>query len=268
MKRYLTALMFPVILAGCAGSSDQDGEALPAMTDNATLTSYYWQLQDAKNAQGEWIAALFVQPEKPVQLAFDNGNFSVGNTCNNMGGSYSLYENQLTFGAMLSTKKMCADNKIAALDNEVGSRLQGASQYSILPGNQPVLTLTTSGGETLRFAGIPTPATRYGSEGETVFLEIAPQTVPCSQSAAGQCMQARQVYYDGNGLKTGTPGQWQDFNREIEGYRFQPGIRNILRVKRYRIAQPAANAADTAYVLDMVVESEIMPQGKPARNWR
>lgn len=270
MKRYLTALMFPVILAGCAGSSDQDGTALPAMTDNATLTRYYWQLQDAKDVEGEQITALFVQPGKPVQLAFDNGNFSVGNICNNMGGSYSLYENQLTFGAMLSTKRMCAESEIAALDDEVSRRLQGSNQYSILPAEQPVLTLTTANGEVLRFIGIPTPATRYGSEGEIIFIEVAPQTVPCSQSAAatGQCLQVRQVYYDDNGLKSATPGPWQDFYQEIEGYRFQPGTRNILRVKRYRIAEPAANAADTAYVLDMVVESEIMPPRKPAGNWR
>lgn len=266
MKRYLTALMFPVILAGCAGSSDQDGTALPATTDNATLTRYYWQLQDAKNGKGELITALFVQPDKPVQLEFDNGNFSVSNICNNMGGSYSLYENQLTFGAMASTKKMCAESAVAALDDEVGSRLRGSNLYSILSAEQPVLTLTAANGDVLRFIGIPTPATRYGSEGEIIFIEVAPQTVPCSQSAAatGQCLQVRQVYYDDNGLKTGTPSPWQDFSREIEGYRFQPGIRNILRVKRYRIAEPAANAADTAYVLDMVVESEIMPPRKPA----
>lgn len=266
MKRYLTALMFPVILAGCAGSSDQDGTALPAMTDNVTLTRYYWQLQDAKNGEGELITALFVQPDKPVQLQFDNGSFSIANTCNNMGGSYSLYENQLTFGAMASTRKMCADSNLAALDNEIGSRLRGASQYSILPAEQPVLTLTTAAGETLRFTGIPTPATRYGSEGEIVFMEIAPQTVPCSQASAatGQCMQVREVYYNDNGLKTGAPGPWQDFYQEIEGYRFQPGVRNILRIKRYRIAEPAANSAGTAYILDMVVESEIMPPGKLA----
>lgn len=270
MKRYLTALMFPVILAGCASSSDQDATALPAMTDNATLTRYYWQLQDAKNGEGELITALFVQPEKPVQITFENGNFSVGNTCNNMSGSYSLYENQLTFGEVASTKKMCAESAVAALDNEVGRRLRGSNQYNILPAEQPVLTLTTANGDVLRFIGIPTPATRYGSEGEIVFMEVAPQTVPCSQSAAatGQCIQVRQIYYDDKGLKTGAPGPWQDFTREIEGYHFQPGVRNILRVKRYRIAEPAANAADTAYVLDMVVESEIMPPRKPAANRR
>lgn len=270
MKRCLIALIFPIILGGCASSSDQDAAALAVITDNATLTRYYWQLQDAKNKEGERITALFVQPEKPVQITFENGNFSVGNTCNNMSGIYSLlHENQLTFGEAISTKKMCAESAVAALDDEVSRRLRGNNRYSILLAEQPVLTLTTANDDVLRFTSIPTPATRYGSEGEIVFMEIAPQTVPCDQPAtAKQCLQVRQIYYDDDGLKTDSPGSWQDFVQEIEGYRFQPGVRNILRIKRYHIAKPAANAANTAYILDMVVESEIMLPGKTVANQR
>jgi hypothetical protein len=33
-------------------------------------------------------------------------------------------------------------------------------------------------------------------------------------------------------------------------------VRNVLRVKRYPIEHPPADAPDSAYVLDMVVESE------------
>lgn len=266
MKRYLIALIFPAFLIGCA-SSDEVQTTMPAISDNTTLTSHSWMLQDARNSQGVLITPLLVQADKPVQVDFNNGRINISNTCNNMGGTYSLSENQMTFGAMVSTRKMCADSKVAALDHEVSKRLRGANTYSITPAGQPVLTITTPDGDILKFAGVQTPATRYGSEGETIFLEVAPQTTPCTHPLIPnkQCLQIRQVYYDSYGLKTGTPGQWQTFYQDIEGYSFQPGIRNVLRVKRYKITNPPADSADSAYVLDMVVESQVIKPRKKVK---
>ncbi|MDL2284332.1 META and DUF4377 domain-containing protein [Oxalobacter sp. OttesenSCG-928-P03] len=270
MKRYLIALIFPAVLIGCASSSGEDQTTLPATSDNTTLTSYSWQLKDARNAKGMLITPLFVLVDKPVQVDFNNGRFNVSNTCNSMGGQYSLYENRMTFGTIAATRKMCANSKLAALDHEVGNRLSGVSTYTITPAEQPLLTLTTAGGDTLQFAGTPTPATRYGTEGEIVFFEVASKTMPCSHPLIPnkQCLQVRQVYYDSNGLKTGTPGPWQAFYQDIEGYTFQPGVRNVLRVKRYKIANPPADASDTAYILDMVVESQIIKTTKKPQKRR
>jgi len=39
------------------------------------------------------------------------------------------------------------------------------------------------------------------------------------------------------------------------GYTHEDGVRNVVRVKRYTIANPPADASSNAYVLDMVVES-------------
>ena len=47
--------------------------------------------------------------------------------------------------------------------------------------------------------------------------------------------------------------------QEVGGYEHQPGVRNVLRLKRFDIANPPADAPSVAYVLDMVVESEIVP---------
>jgi len=266
MKRYLIALMFPAFLIGCA-SSGEDQTTMSATSDNATLTSHSWMLQDAKNSEGILITPLFVQASKPVQIDFNNGQFNISNTCNNMGGTYSLDENRMTFGAMFSTRKMCADSRVAALDHEVSNRLRGGNTYSITPAAQPILTITTPAGETLKFAGIQTPAARYGSEGEIIFLEVAPQTTPCTHPLIPdkQCLHIRQVYYDSHGLKTGTPGQWRVFYQDIEGYSFQPGIRNVLRVKRYKITNSPADFADFAYVLDMVVESQAIRPRKQVK---
>jgi hypothetical protein len=71
-----------------------------------------------------------------------------------------------------------------------------------------------------------------------------------------QCLQVRERHYDEHGLQTGTPGDWQPLYQDIEGYTHEDGIRNVLRVKRYTIKNPPADAPSTAYVLDTVVESE------------
>ena len=70
-----------------------------------------------------------------------------------------------------------------------------------------------------------------------------------------QCLQVREIQYDDKGLKIGAPGEFQHFYDSIEGYQHEPGIRNVLRVDRYTVENPPADASNRAYVLDMVVES-------------
>jgi hypothetical protein len=120
------------------------------------------------------------------------------------------------------------------------------------------LTLTGANGDALTFKGEPTAETRYGGPGETTFLEVAAQTKPCSHPLIPdmQCLQVREIKYDAQGVKTGTDGEFQNFYGNIEGYHHEPGIRNVLRVKRYTIKNPPADGSSLAYELDMVVESE------------
>ena len=66
----------------------------------------------------------------------------------------------------------------------------------------------------------------------------------------------RERHYDVNGLKVGEPGEWQLLYQDIAGYTHEDGVRNVLRVKRYVVKNPPADAPATALVLDMVVESE------------
>ena len=48
--------------------------------------------------------------------------------------------------------------------------------------------------------------------------------------------------------------------QNIEGYTHEAGIRNVLRVKRFNVKNPPAGAPSVAYVLDIVVESEVVKQ--------
>ncbi len=271
MKRHLLLLALPLLLTACPNPGTDApvaavpatpataAAAMPAAEDaNADLGRYHWRLRDATDANGQRIDALFVRAELPLQVDFTEGRLSVGNACNRMGGSYTLAGGTLTVASMASTMMACADPKLMALDGEIGKRLEGALKLSLAAGDTPTLTLVTAAGDTLVFAGEPTAETRYGGPGERIFLEVAAQTKPCSHPLLPdkQCLQVREVNFDDQGLKTGTPGEFANFYDEIEGFTHEDGMRNVLRVNRYTIANPPADASKYAYVLDMVVESD------------
>jgi heat shock protein HslJ len=267
-------LWLPLALAACsqtpqgagptpspAGSAASAHVATNATTttDENLLIQYIWQLTDATDSAGKRIDALFVRADKPLELMFHADRISVTNSCNAMGGGYSVKSGQLEIGPMAHTMMACAEPSLSLLDSAVGQRLQGALKMSLqADGNTPHLQLVADNGDTLSFTGKPTAETRYGGPGETVFLEVAAQTVPCSHPLIPnkQCLQVRERHYDEHGLQTGTPGDWQPLYQDIEGYTHEDGIRNVLRVKRYTIKNPPADAPSTAYVLDTVVESE------------
>jgi heat shock protein HslJ len=275
MKRLLP-LALPFLLAACpepgsnAPAADTEpapastmaspaSAATPAASDaNADLVRYHWRLQDATDANGKRIDALFVRDGKPLQLDFADGRVAVANACNRMGGGYSLEGESLTVARMASTMMACADPKLMALDGEIGKRIEGASKLDFLGGDTPTLTLANAAGDKLVFAGEPTAATRYGGPGERVFLEVAARTKPCSHPLVPgkQCLQVREVKYDEQGLKVGTPGPFENFYDDIEGYTHEDGVRNVLRVDRYTVENPPADGSSHAYVLDMVVESD------------
>ena len=270
MKRYLI-LALPLALAACAKPPQGEPATTPAAeaptatapatpTDAPALSANHWRLTDAKNAQDQRIEALFANAGKPVQLDFIDGRVGVSNTCNRMGGLFTVSGNQMVIDKLASTMMACADSKLMALDEQIAARLSRKLQMNLQPGDSPSLVLTTGSGDVLTFSGEPTADTRYGGPGETVFLEVAAQTKPCSHPLIPdkQCLQVRELKYDDKGIKTGTNGAFGSFYSDIEGYAHESGTRNVLRVKRYTIKNPPADGSSLAYELDMVVESEIV----------
>ena len=270
MKRLLL-LALPLLLAACPARQAATDAAAPPPPNAPTpppapqapdlaaeLPRFHWRLQDATDASGKRIDALFARAELPLQLDFRDGRIAVANTCNRMMGRYATSAGTLTVERLASTMMACVDPKLMALDREAGARLQGPLAMGLVAGDAPRLTLRNAAGDQLTFAGTPTPETRYGGPGERIFLEVAAQTAPCSHPLIPdmQCLQVRELKYDDKGLKVGDPGPFGNFYAPIEGYTHEPGVRNVLRVDRYEIKDPPADAPSQAFVLDMVVESD------------
>ena len=264
-------LMLPLALAACTHPTQESASPAPASTtaantaataqiDTTMLVGHHWRLSSAVTASGQRIDALFPSAEKPLQLDFTDGRLGVSGGCNRMGGAYVIEKGKLNAGTLTQTQMAC-EPKLMQADQAIGTALEAKPDISIEGGATPTLTLRTAGsdGQVLTFTGEPTAQTRYGGTGETVFLEVAAETKPCNHPLIPdkRCLQVRELQYDAQGLKTAT-GEWQNFYQGIEGYSHEAGIRNVLRTKRFKRNPAPADASSVVYVLDMVVESEVV----------
>ena len=223
-----------------------------------SLDQYTWTLSSATDAFGNRINALFPRAGKPLQLNFTQTQFSVENSCNLINGTYHMEGGRLKIGALASTRMYCSNQALSKLDGAISRHLKGQPNlYLYGEPDRPQLRMTRDNGRTLVFTGEPTAETRYGSAGETAFLEVAAQSKPCNHPLIPdkQCLEVRELKYGKSGLVQST-GEWQRLYQDIEGYTHEPGIRDVLRVTRFAIKNPPADAPSAAYVLDMMVQSE------------
>ena len=223
-----------------------------------TLESHRWTLASATDARGQAVPALAARGARPVVLSFAGGRLNVEGGCNRSFGAYRIDDQgRLAAGRMASTMMAC-EPEAMKIDSALAELLAEPLTIELTQGAAPALRLVTPAGSTLALAGQTTPEARYGAPAR-VFLEVAAQTVACPQPPAGAsaCLQVRELQFDAQGLRTGTPGAWQPMAEPIEGYRHESGVRNVLRLKRFDRGA-AAGAPRYLFVLDLVVESEIV----------
>lgn len=271
MKTLLWSSLLPLALAACSPSPAPDPTAIqgaaakpsaaaaaPVATTGPALASYHWQLHDAVDGSNQRLDGLFDGSGKPLQLDFTDDRISVSHACNGIGGNYRIVDGHLLTGPLMQTMMACAEPVLMQREKTIKQVLQAKpALIASSADGQTLLSLAAGDGTTLTFAGQPTAEKRYGGPGEIEFLEVAAEPVSCQHPLppATNCLNIRRLHYDDQGLRVGEPGPWQALVKPIEGYEHQPGVRNVLRVKRYPLPNPPAGAASSAYVLDRVVES-------------
>jgi hypothetical protein len=261
MTAFLLALLgLPL---GACTASPGPSSAAPATSTRASLNAddlprYHWQLSDAVDADHRRIDALFGQSEQPLQLDFNDQRISVGHACNAISGRYRIVDGHLQTKLLLHTMMACMDPVLQQRETVIEAMLR-ASPSLILTNAQatPRLTLVAASGRTLTFSGKATAQTRYQGPGDTVFLEVAAHTVPCSASGDthAACLRVRQRHYDAQGRSRGEPGPWHPLAASIEDFTRQDGVHYVLRVKRHALSPAASSGQAIAYVLDGIVES-------------
>ncbi len=222
-----------------------------------SLQSNVWTLQSGSDAAGMPIDGLTV-PGKAFQMRFQEARVSIQGGCNTMNGSWRLSpQGQLMLGRLAATMMACEPALMKA-DSALSAVLAQHLDVDLPRGERPTLRLLSPSRQTLVFSGERTPESLYG-KATRIFLEVAPQTVECvSGVMRGQCLRVRERRFDPHGLRIEPPGEWRTFHGGIEGYTHTAGVRNVLRINRYQRKQVPADASRYVYVLDMVVESEIV----------
>ncbi|ALN82937.1 META and DUF4377 domain-containing protein [Lysobacter antibioticus] len=277
---FSAAALSLALLAACAAPSHNTGNggdtAKPAGDIAATaepaaaaksaidLGGYKWNLDSATDSAGKPIAALQREGKYGLQLSFVKDRLGVSGGCNHVGAMYALKGDRIEVKQFQTTLMACQDQRLMQMDSEIAKQLEGNAKFAVEgEAPQPRLRLTTASGSTLSLSGEPTAETRYGSAGATLFFEVDAQrrTCPHPLMPKHQCLWVRERSYDGNGVSQ-APGEWQFLYQDIEGYKHEAGVRNVVRVKKFDIKNPPADASSVAYVLDMVVESELVPAPK------
>lgn len=269
-------MLLPLVLAlaACApgaptptqpGSPDATAATTPAATGAGALAGHHWRLESATDADGARIDALFPGPDHVLTLDFKDQRIAVSGGCNGQGGGYRFDDqDRLEVAQLAATMKACAAPLMDA-DAAIGKLLAQPLQWRVEQGTAPRLQLVAAdGSSTTTWIGEASAETRYGGPGETVFMEVAPQRIACSHPMMPdyKCLQVREIRYDDNGVKQ-PPGEWQAFYGDIEGFEFREGERKVLRLKKFDKSEPTpADASSIAYVLDMVVESELVPAAR------
>ena len=269
MKRCTLLALTAAALLGLTACTTPSSSS-SAMTEsslNQTLQAFHWDLDKADDPAGRALPAFTaLAPQRVVRLSFVKGEkpgdqrVVVEKLCNAVGAGYQLNGIDITISQPVSTMMACPDRQLMQLEQAVAAQISRATRVHLAQdANPPRLLMQFNDGSRWHLVGQPTDATRYGGAGETLFLEVGPQLQPCSHGVVrnAQCMQVREVKYNSAGLKTGT-GEWGHFYGHIEGFKHEAGVRHVLRVKRYTLQNPPADASRYAYVLDMRVETELV----------
>ena len=248
------AVAAAALLSACAGTT----APMPSQPVTNQLQAYYWDLQSTQTPQGAASSGWQLPKRPALRLQFSADRVMLQNLCNLANASYQYSSKSTTVQHPVATLRACAEPGLMELERRVLAQLPNTKQLHYSDSAQgPRLSVEFADGSRWHFTGQPTPQTRYGSAPERVFLEVAAQRVACNHPLIpnASCLQVREVRYADNGVKQSS-GQWEAFFGDIEGYTHQPGVRNILRLERYKISKPMADGPSIAYVLDMVVETE------------
>lgn len=256
-----TTILCSLAAAVCACASPlRDAAPDAAALDRLPplLEGHRWTLEAATDGRGR-PRDLAPTGGAPFVFGFAASRLVVQGGCNQLAGSYRIDgDGRLDVGRMASTMKAC-DAPLMQADAAIAALLAEPRRIEVVEGAQPRLRLTSAANGVLALVGQPTPQALYGA-GTRIFLGVAPRRAACANPLTGEtrCLQVRERRFDERGLQVGTPGPWRPLYEPIEGFVHTEGERTALRLMRYDRSPAPAGGPAAVYVLDLVVETEVV----------
>ncbi|WP_251864651.1 META and DUF4377 domain-containing protein [Achromobacter sp. Marseille-Q4962] len=256
-RRWIAPCALVIGLGACAsppgGGHAQDPRYQPAAASDAYAQTG-WELARWSLPGG----ALRPIPHpssnsRPLTLEFirDRGEPRVAGFagCNQYNAPYTVANGLLIVRARpVATMMACAPQNMKLERDFLDGLTRITASAFDKSGNPQRLTLVLASGDTLDFGRRADPAAG-GQMGPTKLVYVNSERVPCSAGAG------RTLCYQ---VRDSASQPWQLWHGEITGFQFQPGIRYRLRVVEVRDPDPAADASAARWVLDAVVEQEIV----------
>ena len=247
--KFLAIALFPLTLAACqSGDIQKVGDVavsvLQQQNADKTLTSYQWSTHTGT-------------APKPLVLNFDDkGRLGIATSCNGMGASWKVENNQIVTDNLMATQMACETKAMEqeSVAKDLFDHRKAPFVLDLKDPQNPTLTVISATGQKYVFTGKMTPETKYNAQAEIIFLEISPETKSCTGVAPQTCLQVRELKYSDSGVKTQVDKDWTLFYDQIEGFEHNPAERQVIRVKRYEIKNPAADQSKYAYMHDMTVQ--------------
>lgn len=143
-KLVFVSILTSLFITGCLSLPTEKSQFNQSLTYQF-LESYKWELVDAKNADGETISQLFIDPNKPLILNFvaiDGVNIlALENTCNKFSADYTIENGELNISDMASTLMACPDT-LANFDATSANIIMGKYSLGYDTNNTNILTIT------------------------------------------------------------------------------------------------------------------------------
>ena len=195
---------------------------------------------NTKIPEGRWQESKPSIGSTPMTFEIKEGRISAYAGCNRMMGQAEMSGDQLDTGKMATTLMMCHDDDMER-EETLYSLLQSKPQVKY-EGEALVLQQNS---QQYRFSPLPSL-----EGGETRFIYVAAETVPCTGVASMECLQVREQKDE----------PWTLHYDKIEGFEPEPGIAYRLRIKEFDVPNPPADASSKRWVLDMIIEQEVIKQ--------
>lgn len=248
----MACLVFP-LTGGRRASAGTEAD------EQEILQGYRWQLVRADSAKGEPLTVFLPRGMRPTRLYFIGDELSAEG-CNTFAEGYALVDRRIVQSKThLVTRTLigCGSPRGEA-DDAIAAVLNGNPRYRLINSgkDKPQLELTSDADAKLVLEGIPTLRTRFGSDGERIFFDIAPGTIRCAPpgQAKRDCLQVRQVFepiagthcFGLGSAKAPRAGPWQLLYEGIEGFT-ESDCGLYLGVQRFR--RRAEHGTANVYIL-------------------
>src|SRR5690606_3580728 len=132
------------------------GATTAGPVDALSLSARLWRLDEAIEAGGERLDALFPVATSALQFVFADGRLAISGGCNRLSAAYTLEGDRLSVGPVAQTKMFCGGGALMAADEAIMAQLSRPLSVSML-GER--LVLASADGGRLVFEGEAIPAT-------------------------------------------------------------------------------------------------------------